>query len=592
LPFFKERLKEVSRELENTLNLTRVKNKRDGPVMAPTRNEFEQARRLGVNIRAVRQTIRDCFEHSDNGRSFEAALADHKLILTQGDRRDFVVIDHEGGVHALGKRILGVTVAQVRDRLADVNRDALPTVKQAREEVELTRSGERNEIAWEDQLDAAAIVKEKIEGRFVEPSPAPKPARPEKELAGTAADIPLAAALTDAGPSFAVALQERGLMLARVTAEDIALRDLNKPAKDRAEFAALDKANDWKVQRGGFDGLEGAQREKAQAAFDRWTERQPEDKHWDVSGYVGYVQRRFAKQRDRLNAMEPELQLTPKVAALARLSSRARTGDLVVVNTWGAVLNLTPESTGKSWDDMRRFMAGVPPGTLDSVATAQHLQKEARQARGPEAGLNATAADNRPARSFSKDTQGFVEARAKAQQERERREAEARERDEHRRQLSVSDKSREDREASRREPPKPTNHKHSFRQASRQTTRRAPIPQPSFSAKRRRTGSGGSAGGFRQTCNALTRAMRSLPAVIRLAERLSREPYTPPEDWNVVLWLDRWEQQREIHENALPTIGLPERPPTMGELYEFFKARGEIEYFFANICPDPAALIP
>ena len=52
LPFFKERLKEVSRELEKTLDLTRVKNERDGPVLAPTRNEFEQARRLGVDIQS------------------------------------------------------------------------------------------------------------------------------------------------------------------------------------------------------------------------------------------------------------------------------------------------------------------------------------------------------------------------------------------------------------------------------------------------------------------------------------------------------------------------------------------------------------
>lgn len=157
---------------------------------------------------------------------------------------------------------------------------------------------------------------------------------------------------------------------------------------------------------------------------------------------------------------------------------------------------------------------------------------------------------------------------------------------------NANDKSREARETSRREPPKRTDHRQSFRQASRQTTCRVPIPIPSFTGKKRRTGSGGSLGGFQQTGNALTRAMRSLHALIKLVERLSREPYSPPEDWNVVPWLDRWEQERHLHENALPTIGMPERPPTMGELYEFFKSRGEIDYFFANICLDPAALIP
>jgi hypothetical protein len=182
LPFFAERLKEVCRELEKELDLTRVKNERDGPVMAPNRNEFEQARRLGTDIHAVRNTIRDCFERSDNGRSFEAALADHGFVLAQGDRRDFVVIDHEGGIHALGKRILGVTAGQTRDRFADLDRDGLPSVEQARSFIreqqisrektgpEAMRDPHRDEMAWQDRLAQAAIQKEKREGRFVDPA--------------------------------------------------------------------------------------------------------------------------------------------------------------------------------------------------------------------------------------------------------------------------------------------------------------------------------------------------------------------------------------------------------------------------------------
>jgi hypothetical protein len=190
LPFYKERLKEVSRELENSLDLTRVRNERDGSVLAPTRDEFEQARRLGVNIKDVRQTIRDCFERSDTGRSFEAALADHGFVLAQGDRRAFLVIDHEGGMHALGQRILGISAGQTRERLADLSRDELPTVEQAtsfireqqvsRERVTTPpmRDPVREEMAWLDTLAKAAIEKEKIERRFVEPTP-------EKEMNGS-----------------------------------------------------------------------------------------------------------------------------------------------------------------------------------------------------------------------------------------------------------------------------------------------------------------------------------------------------------------------------------------------------------------------
>jgi hypothetical protein len=183
LPFFKERLKHAARLLENQLDLTRVKNERDGKVMAPSRNEFEEARRLGVNIHEVRQTIRDCFERSDNGRAFEAALAGHGLTLAKGDRRDFVAIDHEGGMHALGKRVLGVTAAQVRDRLADLGPEDLPTVEQARNSIrgqeqpkdktrpEPMRDADCDEIACQDALPKAAVEKEKIERRFVEPKP-------------------------------------------------------------------------------------------------------------------------------------------------------------------------------------------------------------------------------------------------------------------------------------------------------------------------------------------------------------------------------------------------------------------------------------
>lgn len=36
----------------------------------------------------------------------------------------------------------------------------------------------------------------------------------------------------------------------------------------------------------------------------------------------------------------------------------------------------------------------------------------------------------------------------------------------------------------------------------------------------------------------------------------------------------------------------PEAPPSMYELYQWFKARGELDYFFANICRDPRMLTP
>lgn len=79
-----------------------------------------------------REAIRACYDASENGMDFDAALAREGLMLAQGEKRDFIVIDHAGGIHALGKRILGESAAQIRQRLSDLDRDELPTAEQAR----------------------------------------------------------------------------------------------------------------------------------------------------------------------------------------------------------------------------------------------------------------------------------------------------------------------------------------------------------------------------------------------------------------------------------------------------------------------------
>ena len=134
LPFFKQRLKQVCRELEERFSLTPVPNERRSAIhFAPTRTEEEQARRLNIDVHSVRESIGNCFRQSDCGRSFREALSREGLFLARGDRRDFIVVDGAGGIHALGKRILGVSAAEIRHRLVDLCTDSLPTLEQTRE---------------------------------------------------------------------------------------------------------------------------------------------------------------------------------------------------------------------------------------------------------------------------------------------------------------------------------------------------------------------------------------------------------------------------------------------------------------------------
>ena len=134
VPFFKMRLKALSRELENEFDITRVQNEREGPIKyAATKDEQQQAQRLGFDKDEIRNTIRACWDRCDNGRRFEAELAHEGLILAQGDQRNLVVVDHAGGLHALGKRILDVNKKVMLERMADHDLNQLPSVEQARD---------------------------------------------------------------------------------------------------------------------------------------------------------------------------------------------------------------------------------------------------------------------------------------------------------------------------------------------------------------------------------------------------------------------------------------------------------------------------
>jgi hypothetical protein len=177
LPFFKDRLKNLSREMELHFSLEPVTNRREGNIKyAPKRAEFEQARRLGLDIHELRNTIRECWDRSDNGRSFQAALEHEGFTLARGDRRNFLAIDQGGGIHALGKRILDVTAAKIRDRFSDLSLEKLPTVGLARQkpenqrqQPELAWDRDGADRAWHDAVINAAIQKEKAERQFVEP---------------------------------------------------------------------------------------------------------------------------------------------------------------------------------------------------------------------------------------------------------------------------------------------------------------------------------------------------------------------------------------------------------------------------------------
>lgn len=73
---YKLKLKELSRALEKELGLKIVSSDRQpgDRARAAGRDEFEESRRLDTDLKTIRTTILDCFETSDSGRAFNAAL--------------------------------------------------------------------------------------------------------------------------------------------------------------------------------------------------------------------------------------------------------------------------------------------------------------------------------------------------------------------------------------------------------------------------------------------------------------------------------------------------------------------------------------
>ncbi|NVP56622.1 relaxase/mobilization nuclease domain-containing protein [Mycoplana rhizolycopersici] len=121
LPFFKNRMMEISKSLYLEHGWDMPRGMLDTAKRDPTNftlAEWQQAKRQGVDPRWTKQLVQDCWSRSDSGTTFDRALREYGFRLGRGDRRSFVLVDHEGGIQSLS-RTLGMTAKQMRGRLGD-----------------------------------------------------------------------------------------------------------------------------------------------------------------------------------------------------------------------------------------------------------------------------------------------------------------------------------------------------------------------------------------------------------------------------------------------------------------------------------------
>lgn len=132
LPFYKNKLREVSRKLYFQYGWTMPQGLLDAKNRDPlnyTLAQWQQAKRMGDDPKILQSLFQNCWAVSDNRKSFEQALQGQGLYLAKGDRRGYVAVDYRGEVYSLS-RWLKVKTKDLRQRLGD--HESLPSTSEVK----------------------------------------------------------------------------------------------------------------------------------------------------------------------------------------------------------------------------------------------------------------------------------------------------------------------------------------------------------------------------------------------------------------------------------------------------------------------------
>jgi len=135
LPHFKVKLRDVSRDLFLDHGwvlpdgLATYGNK--SPLNF-TLEEWQQAKRQGVDPREIKQAFQQAWERCDSQLGFKNALEDRGYFLARGDRRGFVALDVDGNVHSIAKWT-GLKAKEVKSKLGSP--ENMPSVDETRSSI-------------------------------------------------------------------------------------------------------------------------------------------------------------------------------------------------------------------------------------------------------------------------------------------------------------------------------------------------------------------------------------------------------------------------------------------------------------------------
>lgn len=94
--------------------------------------EFQQAKRYGEDVHALRNLFRECWAVSDNKASFEQTLEERGFQLAKGDKRGFLALDFFGRPYSLTK-FIGVNSKALTEKIGSVSN--LPSITEAQKKI-------------------------------------------------------------------------------------------------------------------------------------------------------------------------------------------------------------------------------------------------------------------------------------------------------------------------------------------------------------------------------------------------------------------------------------------------------------------------
>ncbi len=153
LPHFKLKLRDISRQLyiEHGWQMPRgLVNSEERNPLNFTQAEWQQAKRIKQDPRAIKQAFQDCWAISDSRAAFAQALEERGYYLAKGDRRGHVAVDWRGEVYAVS-RWAGIKAKEIKARLG--NSDDLPSVDETKK-----RLVERFSDKLKDFVDKANAI--------------------------------------------------------------------------------------------------------------------------------------------------------------------------------------------------------------------------------------------------------------------------------------------------------------------------------------------------------------------------------------------------------------------------------------------------